>query len=196
MSEVAPIQKNNGLSYAGLPDSQVVLDIPPEQDPLIRYLASSFLRDGRRHTAERRATRVLLYLHTLTRAQPLDLLRQAVQRVMPAVRVTRHRHSAKDIQIPVALTEKQQVRHAVKWMLKASETRGGRTVEERLAREIVLVLNGSSASLKQKEAQHSLAMVNRYVLMILERVGKRLIFYIKWQHSPSKRIFIEVFIRF
>ena len=65
-------------------------------------------------------------------------------------------------------------------MLKASETRGGRTVEERLAREIVLVLNGSSASLKQKEAQHSLAMVNRYVLMILERVGKRLILYIKW----------------
>ncbi|KAI5114779.1 hypothetical protein M0805_003535, partial [Coniferiporia weirii] len=87
--------------------------------------------------------------------------REAVTRVAPAVRIARHRKSAKDVQIPVALNEKQQVRHAVKWMLKASDSRGGRTVEERLAREIVLVLNGSSGALRQKETLHQMAMVNR-----------------------------------
>ncbi|EJD02360.1 ribosomal protein S7 [Fomitiporia mediterranea MF3/22] len=152
---------SNGLSYAGLPEHKIFLDIPPEQDPLIRYLASSLLRDGRRHTAEKRASRVLLYLHTLTRAEPLPLLRKAIERVMPTVRVARHRHSTKDVQIPIALNEKQQVRYAVKWMLKASDFRGGRTVEERLAREIVQVLSGSSTALRQKETLHQLATVNR-----------------------------------
>ncbi|KAL5489862.1 hypothetical protein ACEPAI_4694 [Sanghuangporus weigelae] len=151
----------NGLSYAGLPDHKIFLDIPPAQDPLIRYLASSFLHDGRRHSAERRAARVLLHLHTLTRAEPLPLLRQAIEKVMPNVRVTRHKHSTKIIEIPVALNEKQQVRYAMKWMLKEAEIRGGRTIEERLAREIVLVLNGTSGALKQKDAQHTTAMVNR-----------------------------------
>ncbi|KAL5511197.1 hypothetical protein ACEPAH_4412 [Sanghuangporus vaninii] len=151
----------NGLSYTGLPDHKIFLDIPPAQDPLIHYLASSLLHDGRRHSAERRAARVLLHLHTLTRAEPLPLLRQAIEKVMPNVRVTRHKHSTKIIEIPVALNEKQQVRYAMKWMLKEAEVRGGRTIEERLAREIVLVLNGTSGALKQKNVLHTTAMVNR-----------------------------------
>ncbi|KAI5117430.1 hypothetical protein M0805_007001, partial [Coniferiporia weirii] len=90
----------NGLSYAGLPDNKIFLNIPPAQDPLIKYLTSSLQHDGRRHTAERRAARTLLFLHTLTRGEPLGMLREAVTRVAPAVRIARHRKSAKDVQIP------------------------------------------------------------------------------------------------
>lgn len=160
-SEVPSTLPSNGLSYAGLPEHKVVLDIPPADDPLIHYLASLLQHDGRRHTAEKRASRVLLFLHTLTRASPLPLLRSAIERTMPIVRITQHRKSTKNIQIPVALNEKQQVRCAVKWILKASESRGGRTVEERFAREVIQVLNGSSDALKQKASVHTQAMINR-----------------------------------
>ena len=152
---------SNGLSYAGLPEHKVVLDIPPAEDPLIHYLASLLQHDGRRHTAEKRASRVLLFLHTLTRASPLPLLRQAIERTMPVVRITTHRKSTKNIQIPIALNEKQQVRCAIKWILKASLPRGGRTVEERFAREVIMVLNGSSTALNQKTSVHTQAMINR-----------------------------------
>lgn len=152
---------SNGLSYAGLPEHKVVLDIPPADDPLIHYLASLLQHDGRRHRAEKRASRALLFLHTLTRTSPLPLLRSAVERTMPIIRITQHRKSTKNVQIPVALNEKQQVRSAIKWILKASETRGGRTVEERFAREVILVLNGSSSALRQKESVHTQAMINR-----------------------------------
>ncbi|KAH8116894.1 ribosomal protein S7 [Phellopilus nigrolimitatus] len=167
-----PPAKSNGLSYAGLPDHKIFLDLPPAQDPLLRYLTSAFQHDGRRHTAERRASRVLMFLHTLTRAAPLELLRAAIDRVSPSVRIVSHKRAARNIMIPVALREKQQVRYAVKWMLKASESRGGRTVEERLAREIVLVLNGNGGALRQKESLHQTATVNRGNIPMVGRKKK------------------------
>lgn len=159
----SPAAPRHRPAYLDLPDHKIILDIPPAADPLIQYLTSALQHDGKRHAAARRVARLLLFLHTLTRAEPLPLLRAALARAAPSVRTVRHRHATKEIVIPVALNEKQQVRRAVLWMLKESETRGGRTVEERLAREVVLVLNGTSKALKDRDALHRLAMVNRYV---------------------------------
>lgn len=158
-----PTANANGLSYAGLPDHQIFLQLPPASDPLLSYLTSLLTHDGRRATAARRVSRMLLYLHALTRAEPLSLLRDAVAKVAPVVRFIRQARPTRSVQIPVAIQEKQRVRHALKWMLSASETRGGRTVEERLAREIVLVLNGTSSALRQKATLHEQAAANRCV---------------------------------
>lgn len=162
-----PTTPKHRPAYLDLPDHKIFLDIPPAADPLIQYITSALQHDGKRHTAERRVKRMLLFLHTLTRAEPLPLLREAIFKVSPSVRTVRHRHATKEIIIPVALKEKQQVRRAVHWMLKESESRGGRTVEERLAREIVLVLNGTSKALNSRDALHKLAMVNRYIPVFL-----------------------------
>jgi Ribosomal protein S7p/S5e len=75
-----------------------------------------------------------------------------------------HRQGTKNIAKPVALGEKQRTRFALQWILKASEKKNGKTVEERLAREIIAVVQGSSEALKKKEEVHRFAMVNRYML--------------------------------
>jgi len=72
-----------------------------------------------------------------------------------------HRHGAKNVAKPVALGEKQRTRKALGWMLEASRGRAGRSVEERLAREVVAVVKGESEVLKRKEEVHRFAMVNR-----------------------------------
>jgi hypothetical protein len=73
------------------------------------------------------------------------------------------RQGSKSVAKPVALGEKQRVRFAVQWILEASEGKMGKTVEERLAREIVAVVQGTSQALKKKEETHRFAMVNRWV---------------------------------
>ena len=60
-------------------------------------------------------------------------------------------------------------------MLKESTVRGGRTVEERLAREIVLVLNGTSGALRTKSELHKNAMINRYACSPSMQRSSRLI---------------------
>ncbi|KAH9169368.1 ribosomal protein S7 domain-containing protein [Lactarius sanguifluus] len=138
-----------------------MLDIPPAEDPLLQFMANTIMRHGKRKRASRIVSRMLLWVHSLTRAPPLDIVRQAVLLAAPAVRSMSHTHGGKIVSRPIALSEKQRTRYAVKWILKASENRPGQTLEERLAKEIVATLQGTSSVLAEKERAHTFAMVNR-----------------------------------
>ena len=139
------------------------LNIPPAEDPLLHYLTSSIMKHGRRSKAARITSRTLLHLHSFTRSEPLPLLREAILVASPAVKCLSHRHGAKNVYKPVALGEKHRTRYAVQWILDASDSKPGKTLEERLAREVIAVLEGNSKALAKKTEVHRLAMVNRYV---------------------------------
>ncbi|KAI0065847.1 ribosomal protein S7 [Artomyces pyxidatus] len=138
-----------------------MLDIPPAEDPLLQYLTNSILKHGNRKRASRIVSRMLLWVHTFTRAPPLEIVREAVKTVSPSVRCMTHRHGAKNVSKPIALSEKQRTRFGVQWILEASTAKSGQTLEERLAREIVAVIQGSSKAVDKKKAVHHFAMVNR-----------------------------------
>lgn len=73
-----------------------------------------------------------------------------------------HRHAAKTTPKPIALGEKQRTRYGVKWIIEASERQSGKTFEERLAREIISVVQGNSEAVNKKKMEaHRFAMVNR-----------------------------------
>ena len=141
-----------------------VLNIPPAEDPLLHYLTSSIMKHGRRSKAARVTSRTLLHLHSFTRSEPLPLLREAILAASPAVKCLTHRHGAKNVHKPIALGEKQRTRFAVQWILEASDSKPGKTLEERLAREVIAVLEGNSKALAKKMELHRVAMVNRYAL--------------------------------
>ncbi|KLO09251.1 ribosomal protein S7 [Schizopora paradoxa] len=152
------------VSHTDLPDHQIVLNLPLAEDPLLHYLASSIMQSGKRHAAQRRVRRTLLHLHAFTRLEPLPLLRKAVELAAPSVRVVTHKSGGKSTSIPVALNEKQRARYALQAILKASNSKSGKTLEERLAREVIHVLGSdkdTNAALKNKDTLHKFAMVNR-----------------------------------
>lgn len=161
---------------------QPILDIPPESDPLLAYLTSHLMRDGKRHAAARRTSRMLLHLHALTRAPPLPIFRDAVFRAAPSIRIVSHKKGGKNVQKPVPLGEKQRVRFAIKWMLTAAAAhRRGRTIEERLAREVLQIVKEGDPEkndvLKKKQELHKLGMVNRCVVRVLDHA---------WIHFHSR----------
>ncbi|PCH44817.1 mitochondrial ribosomal protein S5/S7 [Wolfiporia cocos MD-104 SS10] len=145
------------------------INIPPAEDPLLAYLTAIIQRHGYRQKAARTTTRVLLHIHTLTRAPPLPILRHAVQSVAPAIRNISNKHAGKTVVYPVPLSEKQRTRIALTWILQASENKSGHRLEERLAREIIAVCQGAgkerpdewSVAYKKKEEVHKYAMMNR-----------------------------------
>ena len=121
------------------------------------------MRHGKRKRASRTISRMLLWVHSLTRAPPLEIVREAVLLAAPAVRTMSHTHGGKIVSRPIALSEKQRTRYALKWILKACDNRPGQTLEERLAREIIATVQGTSSVLVEKERVHTFAMVNRCV---------------------------------
>src|ERR1700722_8833323 len=132
------------------------------EDPLLRYLASALVRDGKRAQANRITARTLLHINTLTRSPPLPIFRQSLELVAPAVRCMLHKRGTKHIAIPVALSEKQRMKFAVKWILDASREKAGKKLEVRLAKEMVAIVQGDSKALEKNKEVHKFAMVNRY----------------------------------
>ncbi|KAI0938500.1 hypothetical protein AcV5_000171 [Taiwanofungus camphoratus] len=137
------------------------INIPPAEDPLLHYITSCIQQHGHRQKAARITARTLLYIHTLTRAPPMPILRKAVFAASPAVRCISNKHAGKTIVVPVPLSEKQRTRQAVLWLLEECDSRSGQHVEERLAREIIAVIQGESEVLKKKAEVHRQAMMNR-----------------------------------
>lgn len=153
---------STSTSTTSIPDASQML-IPPASDPLLHFLASSLLHHGKRAKAERIVSRTLLYIHALTRAPPLPILRHALITASPAVKCVTYKRGGKNVVRPAALTEKQRIRAGVHAVLAASKNKNGKTLEERLAREIIAVVNGDSKAITDKELAHKQAMVNRYV---------------------------------
>src|ERR1700691_4584008 len=118
--------------------------IPPAQDPLLHYLTSKITHSGKRTKAAGRVSRILMHIHGYTRAEPLQILREAVFAASPAVRVAMHKKGAKNIATPMPLSEKQRTRFGVEWILQASEKKAGKSLEIRLAKEMVAVVQGTS----------------------------------------------------
>lgn len=67
---------------------------------------------------------------------------------------------------PTALNERQRVGKGIQWILESCRYRPGTTFAERLAQEILGVLDGKNDALKKKQAQHVSATVNRFVVAL------------------------------
>ncbi len=135
--------------------------IPPRNDPLLEYIANHIMRSGHKHRAQRIVANTLAEIHRLTGANPLPILRSAILRASPSVRVASMKKGAKTRLVPVPLADKQRTFYAVKWMLKQSDNRGEQKMEQRLAKEIIAIIEGSSRVLNQKTEVHKVALANR-----------------------------------
>lgn len=155
-SSLALRLKNNALP---------LMVIPPEEDPLLHYIASTIQKHGERKKASRIVAKTLLHIHTMTRAPPLQVVREAVLAAAPACKNLTMTHGTRRLYKPVALGERQRTRYAIKWILEACQKRPEHKLEERLAREMIDIIQCTSPdqneALKKKLDVHTLAMRNR-----------------------------------
>jgi len=150
------------VAAAAAQDRNVIPLIPPRNDPLLEYIANHIMRSGHKHRAQRIVANTLAEIHRLTGANPLPILRSAIFRASPSVRVASMKKGAKTRLVPVPLADKQRTFYAVKWVLKQSDKRGEQRLEQRLAKEVIAIIEGSSRVLNQKAEVHKVALANRY----------------------------------
>ncbi|EJD37794.1 ribosomal protein S7 [Auricularia subglabra TFB-10046 SS5] len=170
---VAPVlqQRRTAVTTAavktGTAASQLLkADIPPLEDPLLHFMASLIMRHGMRHRASKTISLMLQHVHTMTGSQPMDVLRQAVLRAAPSVKILKQKRGMKVVMQPVPLSERQRTRKAILWIIEASMFRPGSRLSERLAKEVVGICQNSSQALTWKEGEHSSAMVSRAAVKV------------------------------
>ncbi|GMK59085.1 hypothetical protein CspeluHIS016_0701000 [Cutaneotrichosporon spelunceum] len=155
-SVAVPAQASDVRGYA--PGS-----MPLRSDPILELFTNMLMRHGKKASAQRAVSSILGLIQGATNAPPLPQLQRAVELSSPSVRMLSMRKRAKTVMTPRALTDRQRARTGIKWLLKSAERgrKGGVKREDRVAREVLAVLEGSSDVFKRVEEVHKIAMLQR-----------------------------------
>ena len=91
----------------------------------------------------------------------LDFFYDTLQKVTPNVEVRSRRVGGATYQVPVEVASHRQMSLAIRWLLMATRSRGGRSMAEEVAAELMDAANGQGAAVKRKDDTHRMAEANR-----------------------------------
>jgi small subunit ribosomal protein S7 len=90
-----------------------------------------------------------------------DIWRRALSNVTPAVEVRSRRIGGATFQIPAEVRPDRKVSLSIKWLVRFSRERNGRSMADKLANEIVAASKGEGGAFKKKEDTHRMAEANK-----------------------------------
>jgi small subunit ribosomal protein S7 len=119
------------------------------------------LRRGKKSLAEQLVYGALETINARTGRDPLEVLEQALRQVMPELEVRPRRVGGQTYQVPMEVRPTRQLALALRWLMSAAKARGGRTMPEKLAAELVDAASGLGTAVKKREDTHRMAEANR-----------------------------------
>lgn len=92
---------------------------------------------------------------------PLEVFEQALHNVTPVIEVKPRRVGGATYQVPVQIEGPRRQSLAIRWVLLSARNRTGKSMQEKLASELLDAANGVGATIKRREDTHRMAEANR-----------------------------------
>jgi small subunit ribosomal protein S7 len=127
----------------------------------VQMMMNKIMKDGKKSVAERLMYGAMDIVAQRTREDPLQVVEQAVRRVIPVLEVRPRRVGGATYQIPLEVRPERQVSLAMRWILGAARARQGRSMAERLAAELMDAYRGQGAAIKRHDDTHRMAEANK-----------------------------------
>jgi small subunit ribosomal protein S7 len=134
---------------------------PRYQSRLVTAFTNKVLRNGKKSTAERIVYGALDRIEQESGRPGIDVFEQAVRNVTPIIEVKPRRVGGATYQVPVDIRAERRQALALRWLLTAARSRGGRSMVERLTAELLDAADNSGAAVRRKEETHRMAEANR-----------------------------------
>ncbi|MHB9134508.1 MAG: 30S ribosomal protein S7 [Armatimonadota bacterium] len=128
---------------------------------LVSRFINKLMLNGKKSTAESIFYHALELVNKRTGRDPLEVFEQAMRNVMPAVEVKPRRVGGATYQVPMEVRPVRKFDLGVRWMINGARNRGGKSMQEKLAGEIMDSANNSSASVKKRDDTHRMAEANK-----------------------------------
>lgn len=90
-----------------------------------------------------------------------EVWKKAIANVTPAVEVRSRRIGGATFQIPAEVRTDRKISLSIKWLIRYSRERNGRSMADKLANEIVSASKGEGGAFKKKEDTHRMAEANK-----------------------------------
>lgn len=128
---------------------------------VLQMFINRLMKHGKKSTA-----RTIVYdsfdiIEQRSQKPPLEVFEQAMRNATPQVEVKPRRVGGATYQVPMEVTYHRQTSLAIRWLLHAARTRGGRTMADKLASEFMDAANKQGAAVKRKDDTHRMAEANR-----------------------------------
>jgi small subunit ribosomal protein S7 len=130
-------------------------------DEVVAKFMNSIMLAGKKSVAEQIVYGAFDTIEEKMKADPLQVFKQALENVSPAIEVRSRRVGGATYQVPVEVRTERRQALAIRWLIAAARGRNDRTMRERLSAELMDAASNRGNAVKKREDTHRMAEANR-----------------------------------
>src|ERR1700741_579360 len=138
-----------------------ILPDPKYGDKLVAKFVNTIMSRGKKSVAESIFYHSLDIVTNRTKEDSLGIFKRATENPLPTVEVRSHRRGGAPYQVPVEVRPQRRLSLSIRWLIDAARERAEKSMEEKLAAEIIDAANNRGTAIKKKEDTHRMAEANR-----------------------------------
>jgi small subunit ribosomal protein S7 len=144
-----------------IPKREVLPD-PLYNSTLVSKFINTLMERGKKSLAERVLYHSLAIVKDKTGDDPLKVFKKAIDNAKPSLEVKSRRVGGSNYQVPVEVNPNRRLSLSMRWLVGYARQRGdGKTIEERLANELLDASNLRGGAVKKREDTHRMAEANK-----------------------------------
>jgi small subunit ribosomal protein S7 len=129
---------------------------------LVTKFISTLMSDGKRSTAEKIMYSSMSAIQEKTGDDPLKVFKKAIENVKPSLEVKSRRVGGSNYQVPIEVNPNRRLSLSIRWLVSYARSRGdGKTMQEKLANELLDAANLRGGAVKKREDTHRMAEANK-----------------------------------
>jgi len=150
-----------------MPRRRVPAKREPIPDPIFRSklvtrCVNVIMKQGKKSTAEHIFYDAMDIIAKKTNEEPLKVFTKAVDNVKPVVEVKSRRVGGSNYQVPIEVNPSRRLSLSIRWLVGYARSRGdGKTMQEKLANELLDASNLRGGAVKKREDTHRMAEANK-----------------------------------
>ncbi len=142
-------------------EKREIIPDPKFGDVVVTKFMNSVMYDGKKSVAEQIVYGAFDIIEGRAKANPLEVFKQALDNVAPAIEVRSRRVGGATYQVPVEVRTERRLALAIRWLIQAARARNYKTLVERLSSELLDAANNRGNAVKKREDTHRMAEANR-----------------------------------
>ena len=143
------------------PKKRYLLPDPKFNDPLVTKFVNYMMERGKKKVSYNLFYEAIEIVEKKVNENGLEVWKRAMNNVMPGVEVKSRRVGGATFQVPVEIRPERKINLSIKWLIDYARARGEKTMQDKLAAEVIAASKGEGASVKKKDDTHRMAEANK-----------------------------------
>lgn len=138
-----------------------VMPDPIYTNKMVTRLINKVMLDGKRGVAQNIVYQAFDSVRERSGKDPMEVFETAMRNIMPVLEVKARRVGGSNYQVPIEVRNDRRVTLGIRWLVNYSRLRGEKTMDAKLANELMDAANNTGGAVKKKEDTHRMAEANK-----------------------------------